>query len=52
MELTKEQQEIYDRGVQDGFNIAGAKVLEALGIDPEKIFEEEKKETEEFLNKP
>jgi hypothetical protein len=48
---TKKEEEYYDQGVQDGFNHAAHRVMEALGIDLEKLQEEKPKE-EEFLNKP
>jgi len=49
-ELTNKEKEIYERGVQDGFNQAAYKVMEAFGIDLEKyqLIQPE----EEFLNKP
>lgn len=43
------EEKTYDKGIEDGYNFAVQKVLEALGI---KLAEPEAEEEGEFLNKP
>ena len=45
-----EENRTYDEGVQDGYNYAVVKILEALGLQVQQQDQEE--ENQEFMRKP